>query len=116
MQGGINWTNVISDNFLSDNDYRNGFIGGLTYEYEFKRNFHIGLDLVYTQKGFKHDIIFTDETGNQIGDKTTSDFNYDYLSLPIKGGFSLGNNFAGFLNLRPSPGHGKIPKHYGYLW
>ena len=99
LKGGINWTNVISDNFLSDNDYRNGFIGGLTYEYEFKKKFHLGLDLVYAQKGFKNDVIFTDETGNPIGEKATSNFNYDYLSLPIKGGFSLGNNFAGFLNL-----------------
>ncbi len=103
LKGGINRTNVISDNFLSDNDYRNGFIVGLTYEYEFKNKFHIGLDLVYAQNGFKNDIIFTDETGNPIGQKATSDFNYDYLSLPIKGGFSLGNNFAGFLNLGVIP-------------
>ncbi len=99
LKGGINWTNVIADNFLSDNDYRNGFVGGLTYEYEFKKKFHIGLDLVYAQKGFNNDIIFTDENGNPIGEKATSGFYYDYLSLPIKGGFSLGNNFAGFLNL-----------------
>jgi hypothetical protein len=75
LKGGINWTNVISDNFLSDNEYRNGFVSGLTYEYEFKRKFQIGLDLVYSQKGFKNDIIFTDETGNPIGEKATSDFN-----------------------------------------
>ena len=103
LKGGINRTNVISDNFLGDNDYRNGFIGGLTYEYEFKNKFHIGLDLVYAQKGFKNDIIFTDEIGNPIGEKATSDFNYDYLSLPIKGGFSIGNSFAGFLNIGVVP-------------
>ena len=53
MKGGINYANVISDNFLIDNDYRNGFIGGLTYEYEFKKKFHFGLDLVYAQKDLR---------------------------------------------------------------
>ena len=103
LKGGINWTNVISDNFLSDNNYRNGFTSGLTYEYQFKQRFHFGFDLVYSKKGFKNDIVFTDETGNPIGEKATSDFNYDYLSLPIKGGFSIGNNFAGFLNIGVIP-------------
>lgn len=99
LKSGISWTDIISDNFLSDNSYRNGFVGGLTYEYEFKKKFHIGFDFVYAQKGFKSDIIFTDENGFSIGEKSTGDYNYDYLSLPLKGGFSLGNNFAGFLNL-----------------
>ena len=99
LKGGINWTNVISDNFLSNNDYRNGFVGGLTYEYDFKKKFHIGLDLVYSQKGFTNDIIFTDEYGNPTGEKATSEFNYDYLSFPIKGGLVLGNRISGFINL-----------------
>ncbi len=99
IKGGISWTNVNTDNFIHDNESRNGFAGGLTYEYEFKNNFHAELDLVYAQKGFKNNILFVDETGNPIGKQGTIDFNYDYLTLPIKGGFSIGNNFAGFLNL-----------------
>lgn len=103
LKGGVNWTNVISENFLNNNDYKNGFVGGLAYEYEFKKKFHIGLDLVYAQKGFKNDVVFTDMYGNPIGEKVTSHFNYDYLSLPLKAGFSLGNSFAGFLNIGVVP-------------
>lgn len=103
MKGGISWTNVISDNYFSDNDYRNGFAGGLTYEYEFNKKYHIGADLLYAQKGFANDILFVDENGNPLGEKSTSDFNYNYLSLPIKGGFSIGNNLVGFLNIGVVP-------------
>ena len=99
LKGGINWTNTISTSFIGNNEFRNGITAGVTYDYKFKKKFHLGLDLVYAEKGFKNDIIFTDDTGDPIGEKSTSDFNYDYLSLPIKGGFTVGNNFAGFLNL-----------------
>ena len=103
MKGGHSWTNVISDHYFGDSDYRNGFTGGFTYEYKFNKKFHIGADLLYAQRGFSNDIVFTDDTGNPIGDKSTIDYNYDYLSLPIKGGFSIGNNFTGFLNLGVVP-------------
>ena len=71
----------------------------MTYEYQLKKHFTIGVDLLYSQKGFTNDIIFTDENGNPIGEKGRSDFNYDYLSFPLKGGFIIGNRISGFVNL-----------------
>lgn len=99
LKGGINWTNVNSSNFISNNDNRTGFNGGLTYEYRFNNHFNLGIDFLYFQKGFTNDIIFTDENGIPTGEKATSVFNYDYLSFPVKGGFFIGDKISGFVNL-----------------
>lgn len=72
---------------------------GITYEYQLSKKFNIGLDLIYAQSGFKYDVVYSDEFGNSIGEGVTSDFNNNYLSIPIKAGFSTGNSFYGFINL-----------------
>ncbi|MCJ8290749.1 MAG: PorT family protein [Crocinitomicaceae bacterium] len=99
LRSGVSLSNVISEDLFNDRDFRTGFIGGLTYEYKFENKFSISIDLVYAQKGFSEDAIFNDETGSIIDLTHSTNFNYDYLSIPIKGGFSIGNNFQGFLNL-----------------
>jgi hypothetical protein len=99
LKGGVSFTNVFSEDFLSENDFRNGFMTGLTYEHKLKNKFSIELEISYFQKGFRNDIIFTDVNGSPTGEKHTSVFNYDYLSLPIKGGYSIGNKISGFINL-----------------
>lgn len=99
LKGGINWTNINSSDFLSNNDNRTGFNGGMTYELRLKNNFNFGVDLLYTQKGFTNDIIFTNETVNPTGEKATIVFNYDYLTFPVKGGFLIGKRISGFVNL-----------------
>lgn len=102
MVGGACLTNVKSDNF-SGGTNRKGLLGGLTYEYKFKKIFHVGLDFVYAQRGFKNDVFNTDQNENTTGEELTLEVNYDYLSLPIKGGFSIGSSFSGFLNLGVVP-------------
>lgn len=99
IKGGVNLTNVNSTNFIKNNDYRTGYNSGLTYEYKLNDRYNLGVDLLYFQKGFTDDIIFTDEFGNTIGEKATSKFNYDYLSLPLRGGIEIGDKFSAFANL-----------------
>jgi len=99
LKGGISWTNVNSANFHDNNDNWTGFNGGLTYEYHMNKKFNLGMDFLYFQKGFTNDIVFLDEFGNPTGKKVTSEFNYDYLSFPIKGGFVIGDKISGFINL-----------------
>ena len=52
LRGGINWTNVNSSNFISNNDNRTGFNSGLTYQYYLSERFSLGIDLLYFQRGF----------------------------------------------------------------
>lgn len=99
LKSGINWTNVNSTNFINNNENRAGFNGGLTYEYLLNKKFSVGIDFLYYQKGFTNDIVFTDELGNPTGEGANSEFNYNYLSLPLKGGFVIREKISGFANL-----------------
>ena len=103
VKGGVNSTNITSSNFLSQNDSRTGLTAGLTYEFLIKKHFSIGADLIYNQRGFTNDIVFTDNLGNPTGEKYTTKFNYDYVSLPIKTGFKIGNKIFGFTNIGVIP-------------
>jgi hypothetical protein len=99
LKGGINWTNVNSSNFISGNDNRTGFNGGLTYQYFLNERFNLGTELLYFQRGFVNDIVFTNEFGNPTGERATNTLDYDYLSIPLKGGIRIGDKFSGFANL-----------------
>lgn len=99
LKGGMNWTNANTSNFISSNDNRTGYHGGLTYEYRLSNHFSGGIDFLYIQKGFTNEVIFTDELGIPTGEKIIDKFNYDYLSFPIKGGFFIGDRITGFVNL-----------------
>lgn len=102
VQGGVAWTNVNGENFIPDNYSRKGLTAGLKYEYQFKSNFQIGLDVLYSQKGFKSDIPIYGVDYMLITDGVI-DFKFDYLSLPIKAGYAIGNNLKGFLNVAAVP-------------
>jgi len=53
VTGSVNWTNVTANNnFASDLNYRTGFAAGFSYDYIFKKNFIIGADILYNQRGF----------------------------------------------------------------
>ncbi len=99
LKGGINRTNVNSTNFINGSENRTGLNSGLTYEYYLNNRFNLGIDLLYFQKGFTVNDIYTDEFGNPTGESAPSEFNYDYLILPLKGGVVIGDKFSGFANL-----------------
>ncbi len=100
---GLNLTDVSADNFFDEHRPRVGFSGGLTYTFLFANRFSLGTGLNYSQRGFLLDMVFTDETGQRIGDKHAVRYQYDYLSLPLKGGVYFGNRLRGFVNLGVIP-------------
>ena len=104
VKGGVNWTKVTSsDNFDNNTNYRTGFAVGLSYDYIFKRNFTLGADILYNQRGLTSDDIFRDEHGNPTGQKEIMTFNYDYLTIPIRVGYHYGNIFYAFTNIGLTP-------------
>ncbi len=103
VKGGANSTNITSSIFLSQSESRTGLTAGLTYEFLFKKHFSIGVDLIYNQRGFTDDLVFTDNLGNPTGEKYKTKFNYDYISLPIKTGFNIGTKLFGFTNIGVIP-------------
>jgi len=98
IKAGPSLTNVFADDYSVNNDPRIGYTGGLTYEHGFFEHFNLELDLLYAQRGFKNDIIFTDQYGEPTGEVYTTHFDYDYLTLPIKGSFTFGGKLNGFVS------------------
>ena len=109
LKGGINWTSIVSDNYLDNSSMRTGFTTGLTYHYKFKSFYTIGLDVLYVQRGFKNTSINPNPDGliKPVIDPDKpllmSDFNYDYISIPVKFGYSDGNKFSVYLNFGVIP-------------
>lgn len=101
FEAGATRTSINGKNFMENNDFRTGWTGGLVYQRQFDNNFILGTGLSYIEKGFNNELAYTDYEGNPrepLGETITS-FNYNYLSIPIKGGFQFGSKWAGFVNL-----------------
>ena len=103
IRGGIVFSNKTSDDFLNDSEFRKGFLTGFNYEYHFSNNYSIGLGFIFNQRGFSISSEFTDVYGDPTGGQSESEFNYSYLNIPIKGGYSIGNKLKGYVNLGLSP-------------
>lgn len=103
IKGGANKTNISSSNFTNQHNSRTGLSAGLSYEFLFKKRFSVGADLMYSQRGFTDYIVFTDDFGNPTGEKYAIKLNYNYISLPIKTGFNIGNKVYGFANIGVIP-------------
>ena len=99
FQSGVNLTNLTGDIF-KDSKYRTGIIGGFNYELLFKSNYTIGTDILYAQQGFIDNITIMDNYGNIIGD---SKHCYDYLSIPIKFGYTKGQKLKSFVKIGICP-------------
>jgi hypothetical protein len=104
---GASRTQVKDDNFTESKSFKRGFRTGLsfglTYDYLFKKYFNAGADIIYNQRGFTNDIIFTDDLGNPTGKILKTKLNYDYVTIPLKVGFNYGKTIYGFINIYVTP-------------
>jgi outer membrane protein W len=101
FKGGGSITNIYSSEILSDLDISNrfGFRGGLTYDYKLNKSIELGADILYSQRGYRPHIQFTDQFGNPINEPSTFLWYYNYLSVPLTVGLTTGNQVNGFINL-----------------
>jgi hypothetical protein len=103
IRGGMNLTNAsIPDATVGPDNHRAGFIGGMTYLLKFNDKYSFGADLLYTQRGYETNLVFvpysygTNGGGGAAGPaQGVINNNYDYLSLPVKGGIHFGNRLSG---------------------
>jgi opacity protein-like surface antigen len=103
VQGGVNLTNLTTDIPFEDSKYRIGIISGINYEFMFQGKYTLSADILYNQQGFIIKTNYTDENGNLTGKSTEDKFDYDYLSLPLKIGYTLGNKIKVFTKIGVCP-------------
>ena len=87
---GLNISNISAENIFNNTKNKIGFVGGIKYDVIFKNKLLIGADLLYSQQGFKDQIIFRENEADP-GYLVEGKFKYNYLILPIKFGYVLGN-------------------------
>lgn len=90
VKGGVNITDFASDGAFKEADTKVGFVGGLTYQFVFNEQFLLGAETLFNRRGVTIEQDFTDEVGNPTGSRTETDFDLDYLSIPITFGVSYG--------------------------
>jgi len=101
MGGGL--SNVHGGKIFDNRAERPVLQGGVSYTYQFAGKFHFESNLIYTERGFHNDVIFTNEVGVPTGETGRADFNYNYLALPLKGGVSFGNKLIGLIRVGAVP-------------
>jgi hypothetical protein len=93
LQTGVNISNVKSDNnFFENSENRKGISFGMNYELLFQNRISIGTDILFIPQGY----IVT------RGNDYQKDF-YNFLNLPVKIGYNIGNRFNFFTRVGFSP-------------
>lgn len=90
MQAGLNLTNITANEIFYNSEMRAGFTGGITYDLKLSDRYRIGVDVLYSQQGFTEKFSLFDDYGAYIGE-VNSEMNFNYLSIPIKFGYEMGN-------------------------
>ncbi|WP_372948421.1 outer membrane beta-barrel protein [Mariniphaga sp.] len=90
MQVGLNLTNISANEIFYNSEMRAGFTGGITYDLKLSDRYRIGVDVLYSQQGFSEKFSLVDEYGTYYGE-VNSEMNFDYMSIPIKIGYEIGN-------------------------
>lgn len=103
-QFGLNLSNVYGTDFSKNFEYMPSFSAGFTYEFQLKNNILLGSGISYERKGFQDEITFTNEEGMSLG-VYDSKFRYNYLSLPLKAGYQIGQKWTGYIYLGVVPAY-----------
>lgn len=87
----MNFTNLTARETFDGTKTRIGFTGGINYEIKVSNQYRLGIDALYSQKGFIDKMVFLDDYGNETGESENFEFYYDYLEIPLKFGIEMGN-------------------------
>jgi hypothetical protein len=92
IKGGSSWTNNTTNHFTQyasytnpDKKFRVGFSGGITYDYILNKNFSLGVDLLYDQRGFINSADFKDADANLFNSWQLSISDYLIHAVTVDG-------------------------------
>ena len=105
LQRGVNITSVDAKENFGDTRQRLSYIDGFNYEYLAPRNLILGMVFLYNPRGFREDILYSNEEGSIVDETIRVNFDYDYISIPLSVGFAMGDKY------RIIPKAGIIPSY-----
>lgn len=96
VDAGLYFASIASKDYKPG--FRTAFAGGVSYEYFFNKNVSVGAGLVYCARGFttKNE---KDSLGQDLQNGAKSKTNFNYITIPLKIGFSYGEKFFGFAKI-----------------
>jgi hypothetical protein len=102
VQGGINFTNLTSNDLLYNDKYKTGFQIGALVEIPFGEKFSLQPEILYSTQGSKGivPIIYIPGPGFPIPEPTYGKFRLDYIIIPVLAKIYLNKNFS--LEIGPS--------------
>lgn len=103
VQGGLNLSNCTEKIEVGDKRFKVGLVSGFNYEYRIRDKYTLGADLLYSQQGFTNPMTFLIKpkinfplSGPDYRE-TEVRMRYNYLSLPLKVGYTRGEQLKGFV-------------------
>jgi hypothetical protein len=94
-EAGIHWASIASKDFIEKPNYKTGFTGGLSYEYFLNKNVSVSAGIAYNSRGYATKVM-ADTAGNLLEKEVKAKNKFDYVTLPLKLGFSYGKKLFGF--------------------
>jgi hypothetical protein len=92
---GFNNSTVSDSNDTFDNS--TGLNVGGSVDYYFSRDWSLKVKMIYDQKGWDNDVILNLDNGQYYA----TDYNLDYLTIPIMANWHFGDNREWYLNFGP---------------
>lgn len=107
---GINNSYVTDKNTFKDKIGKNGLAAGITYQYNFKKKFAVGVDVLFSQKGFGNYYVLGDGLdpitgGNGMAESNLIYFQYDYITIPISFSYTIGSKVFMFTAIALAPSY-----------
>lgn len=95
---GLNYSTLVGDRsvVLFDDAWKSSFSFGLNFEYFFKNNFGIGIDVNYLNIGSDYIDFYGDGIGDRIEGKVDLKTNIKYINLPLIVKYSILNQILVF--------------------
>lgn len=96
--------NVSSNGSFKNSQINPTFYGSITYQYSFKKQYFLGVDLMYQKLGFVEPFSILNNFGKPTGESGEIIYNFNYLSFPISIGYNKGVKWNKTISVALIPG------------
>lgn len=91
INAGINYPNIRGNEFAKFNNFKVGYLFGVSLDYYLKENLSIKANLNYERKIKKLELTFFDDQAQEIGTENYNEI-FEYINIPILLKYEFGNS------------------------